>query len=73
MSGTHMLPGTPIATTDERLPPAGRAALRAGVVGNWVDNIHVFLPLTALAAALGVLAGPAAAASTGSLSGGALL
>ena len=51
----------------ERLPPQGRAALRAGVVGNWIDNIHVFLPLTALAPAMIVLAGPAAAASTGSL------
>ncbi|GAB3812332.1 MFS transporter [Tessaracoccus terricola] len=51
----------------ESLPPAGRAALRAGVVGNWVDNIHMFLPLTALAPAMLVLAGPAAAASTGAL------
>lgn len=67
MSGAQMLPGSPIATTDDGLPPAGRAALRAGVVGNWVDNIHVFLPLTALAPAMVVLAGPAAAASTGSL------
>lgn len=67
MSGAQMLPGSPIAATDDSLPPAGRAALRAGVVGNWVDNIHVFLPLTALAPAMVVLAGPAAAASTGSL------
>lgn len=49
------------------LPPEGKAALRAGVVGNWIDNIHVFLPLTALAPAMLVLAGPAAAASTGAL------
>ena len=49
------------------LPPEGNAALRAGVVGNWIDNIHVFLPLTALAPAMLVLAGPAAAASTGAL------
>ncbi|QCU79239.1 MFS transporter [Citricoccus sp. SGAir0253] len=49
------------------MPPAGRAALRAGVVGNWIDNIHMFLPLTALAPAMLVLAGPAAAASTGAL------
>lgn len=49
------------------LPPAGRAALRAGVVGNWIDNIHVFLPLVALAPVMLVLAGPAAAASTGVL------
>jgi len=37
------------------------------VVGNWIDNIHVFLPLTALAPAMGVLAGPTATASTGAL------
>lgn len=49
------------------LPPEGRAALRAGVVGNWIDNIHVFLPVTALAPAMLVLAGPAATASTGAL------
>ncbi|VXB88418.1 MFS transporter [Citricoccus sp. K5] len=49
------------------LPPEGKAALRAGVVGNWIDNIHVFLPLTALAPAMLVLAGPAAAVSTGAL------
>lgn len=51
----------------QELPPAGKAALRAGVVGNWIDNVHVFLPLTALAPAMLVLAGPAAAASTGAL------
>lgn len=54
-------------TTATQLPREGRAALRAGVVGNWIDNIHVFLPLTALAPAMLVLAGPAAAASTGAL------
>src|SRR5699024_7340095 len=32
------------ATKLSDLPPEGRAALRAGVVGNWIDNIHVFLP-----------------------------
>lgn len=45
------------------LPPSGRAALRGGVVGNWVDNLHVFLPVIALAPALAVLAGPSAAAN----------
>ncbi|OKL52957.1 MFS transporter [Bowdeniella nasicola] len=44
------------------LPLEGRAALRAGVVGNWIDNIHVFLPVMALAPAMTVLAGPDAAA-----------
>jgi MFS family permease len=49
------------------LPPEGHSALRAGVVGNWIDNIHVFLPLTALAPAMLVIAGPGAAAGTGAL------
>ena len=49
------------------LPPEGRAALRAGVVGNLIDNIHVFLPVTALAPAMLVIAGPSAAASAGAL------
>lgn len=53
--------------TDDAMPPEGRAALRAGVVGNWIDNIHVFLPLTALAPAMVVVAGPGAAASTGAV------
>ncbi|MDN5977511.1 MAG: MFS transporter [Acidipropionibacterium jensenii] len=51
----------------EQMPAAGRAALRAGVVGNWIDNVHVFLPLTALAPALAVIAGPGVAASTGAV------
>ncbi|MGD6980362.1 MULTISPECIES: MFS transporter [Citricoccus] len=65
--GTQTTTRTSTGTPNETLPPAGRAALRAGVVGNWIDNIHVFLPLTALAPAMLVLAGPAAAASTGAL------
>lgn len=56
-----------MSATSSALPAEGRAALRAGVVGNWIDNIHVFLPLTALAPAILVLAGPTAAASTGSI------
>lgn len=47
------------------LPPQGRAALCAGVVGNWVDNLHMFLPLVALAPALPTLAGPTATAGAG--------
>src|SRR5699024_4365732 len=58
---------TPVALTPASLPPAGRAALRAGVVGNFIDNVHVFLPVTALAPAMLVLAGPAATASTAAL------
>ncbi|MFX0537125.1 MFS transporter [Ornithinimicrobium sp. Y1847] len=54
-------------TTYEDLPPEGRAALRGGVVGNYVDQLHIFLPLVALAPALGTLAGPHATAGTGAL------
>ena len=57
----------PVALVPASLPPAGRAALRAGVVGNFIDNVHVFLPVTALAPAMLVLAGPAATASTAAL------
>ena len=56
-------PGAPPA----HLPPEGRAALRAGVVGNWIDNIHVFLPRVALSPALEKVAGPTAGASAGAL------
>lgn len=55
------------STSTADMPPEGRAALRAGVVGNWIDNIHVFLPVTALAPAMLVIAGPAATASTAAL------
>lgn len=44
--------------------PQAHAALRGGVVGNFVDQIHIFLPLVALAPALPTLVGPHA--STGS-------
>ena len=30
------------------LPPAGRAAVRAGIVGNYVDQVNIFLPVVAL-------------------------
>lgn len=49
------------------LPPAGRAAVRAGVVGNYVDQINIFLPVVALAPALTTLAGPHAGATTAAL------
>lgn len=65
---THLPTAAPASSTKlSDLPPTGRAALRAGVVGNWIDNIHVFLPLTALAPATFVLAGPTTAASTAAL------
>lgn len=51
---THELPAQTGALT---LPSAGRAALRAGVIGNYIDNIHMFLPLVALPPALAELAG----------------
>ncbi len=53
--------------TPPQLPPEGRAALRGGVIGNYVDQIHIFLPLVALAPALATLAGPHASATTASL------
>jgi MFS family permease len=37
------------------------------VVGNWIDNVHVFLPLTALSPALAVVAGPGVAATAGAV------
>lgn len=49
------------------LPPAGRAAVRAGVVGNYVDQVHIFLPVLALAPALTTLAGPDAGVTTGAV------
>ena len=51
----------------QTLPPEGRAALRGGVLGNYVDQVHIFLPLLALAPALPTLAGPHAGAATGGL------
>lgn len=49
------------------LPPAGRAAVRAGVVGNYVDQVNIFLPVVALAPALVTLAGPHAGVTSGAL------
>ena len=49
------------------LPPAGRAAVRAGVVGNYVDQINIFLPVVALAPALATLAGPHAGVTAGAV------
>ncbi|QRO86805.1 MFS transporter [Kytococcus sedentarius] len=45
---------------------ASRAALRAGVFGNFVDQVHIFLPLVALAPALPTVAGERALAVVGS-------
>ena len=47
-----------------RLPAAGRAALKGGVWGNYVDQLHIFLPVTALAPALPTLAGERTIAAT---------
>ncbi|WP_435202797.1 MFS transporter [Janibacter sp. GS2] len=49
------------------LPPTGRAAVRAGVVGNYVDQLAIFLPVVALAPALVTLAGPHAGVTAGAL------
>ncbi|WP_072041951.1 MFS transporter [Nigerium massiliense] len=46
------------------LPPSGRAAVRGGVAGNYVDQLNIFLPVTALGPALPLLAGQDAAASS---------
>ncbi|MDN5704770.1 MAG: MFS transporter [Yaniella sp.] len=54
-------------TQKRQLPPAGRSALKAGVVGNWVDNLHVFLPALALIPALPTLAGPGAHLGSGAM------
>lgn len=54
-----------MSVTATALPIEGRSAIRGGVIGNYVDQIHIFLPVTALAPALGTLAGPHAAISTG--------
>ncbi|WP_430407147.1 MFS transporter [Janibacter sp. G349] len=49
------------------LPPTGRAAVRAGIVGNYVDQINIFLPVVALAPALATLAGPHAGVTAGAV------
>lgn len=49
------------------LPPDGRSAVRGGVWGNYVDQVNIFLPVTALAPALPVLAGPHVTATTAAL------
>lgn len=49
------------------LPPDGRAAIRGGVWGNYVDQINIFLPVTALAPALPALAGPHTTAATAAI------
>lgn len=49
------------------LPPEGRAAVRAGVIGNYVDQFNIFLPVVALAPALATLAGPHASVTGGAL------
>ena len=46
------------------LPAPGRAAVKGGILGNYVDQINIFLPVTALGPALPVLAGPEAVASS---------
>lgn len=51
----------------EGMPTAGRAAVRGGVVGNYVDQLNIFLPVVALAPALPTLGGPHVAASAGAV------
>lgn len=66
-------PHSPHSHPNKNFPPRAKAALQAGVMGNWVDNIHMFLPVIALAPALEVLAGPAASATTGAGAGAAVV
>lgn len=54
--------GRPLLAPD--LPDEGRAAVKGGVLGNFVDQINIFLPVTALAPALPMLAGPQTVASS---------
>lgn len=49
------------------LPPDGQAAVRGGIWGNFVDMLHIFLPVIALAPALPALAGPHANATTAAI------
>lgn len=53
--------------TPEELSADGRAAARAGVVGNYVDNLHMFAPLLALPPALDTLVGPGSNVATGAV------
>ncbi|SDB87092.1 Major Facilitator Superfamily protein [Raineyella antarctica] len=46
------------------LPQASRAAVRGGILGNFVDQFDIFLPVTALAPALPSLAGHGAIGAT---------
>lgn len=63
----HRSPGRrPQPVGAPRSPAPGRAALRAGVFGNFVDQVHIFLPLVALAPALPAIAGERALAVVGS-------
>lgn len=41
--------------------------MRGGVIGNYVDQFHIFLPLVALAPALPTLAGPGSSVVTGAV------
>lgn len=58
MSHNNQISASAGGPAAETLPAPGRAALRAGVVGNYIDNLHMFLPLVALPPALATLAGP---------------
>ncbi|WP_022908932.1 MFS transporter [Aestuariimicrobium kwangyangense] len=52
------------ADTGVRPQRARRAALRGGIAGNFVDQMHIFLPVTTLGPALPVLAGDSAVVSS---------
>lgn len=69
MRGVTTADPAPSVADDElsRMPSAGRAAVRAGVLGNFVDQLNIFLPVVALTPALRTVAGPHAAVSAGAL------
>lgn len=61
MSDRHTIQRPLIAP---ELPRASRAAVRGGIGGNFVDQLNIFLPVTALAPALPTLAGPGLVGAT---------
>ena len=55
---------SPAEASPRRRPPA---AVRAGVIGNYVDQLHIFLPLTALTPVLPRIAGTEAIGATAAI------
>ncbi len=64
-SSCPALPPTVDAAEAPTRSAHGQAAIRGGIFGNYVDQINIFLPVTALAPALVTVAGPHAGVTTG--------